>query len=368
MSRLLGERSKLSLSYLVPRLRGSGFGDAARETVNALRSAELEVNLDPDLATSGIPGAGSSPIAHRSPDFHLLHGVPTRWKTLPNDGIPTIGITACSVSMPPSSYVPILNQLREVWVPSQHNVDAFRKYVAVPVFKLPHPVPQRLETESKTIGLTPAAAADPFVFYSVFVWNRRKGPDILIRSYLSAFRGDDPTVLVIKTNADAANAARTLLNELRRETASSAKVELIAASISEEELTLLHRRGDCYVSMHRGEGWGMPLFEAACRGKIIVASAYSGPADYLSSENHFLVPFVMEPVVGWGRHDPGTLWGEPDAGVASTMLRQAFEHRQHIRDQVFEEGERLRRQFSQENVGSMARSRLLRIQDQETRM
>src|SRR5262249_13407220 len=132
-----------------------------------------------------------------------------------------------------------------------------------PVFKLPHSILRRhfngdVPEPNNFLGVT----GKDFIFYSLFEWQDRKGPGALIEAYFRAFPGDDDAVLLIKANAGSAASAKEVVSEMRRKTGSAARVNLYCGSWSDAQIEALHRRGDCYVSLHRGEGWGYPLFEA----------------------------------------------------------------------------------------------------------
>src|SRR4029450_5686535 len=125
-------------------------------------------------------------------------------------------------------------------------------------------------------------------FYSLFEWQDRKSPVALLTAYLQAFPTAPDTVLIIKTNPGASNVAHQALAAVRQLVPSEARVVMRCAAWSEAEIAALHASGDCYVSLHRGEGWGYPLFEAAGRGTPVIATSYAGPLDYLTPQEHHL--------------------------------------------------------------------------------
>ena len=65
------------------------------------------------------------------------------------------------------------------------------------------------------------------------------------------------------------------MEQVRQQVRSEARIEIRSAAWSEAHIAALHERGDCYVSLHRGEGWGYPLFEAASRGTPVIATGYA---------------------------------------------------------------------------------------------
>ena len=50
---------------------------------------------------------------------------------------------------------------------------------------------------------------------------------------------------------------------------------------------------DCYVSLHRSEGFGLTMAEAMYVGKPVIATGYSGNLDFMTAENGLLVDYEL---------------------------------------------------------------------------
>ena len=50
---------------------------------------------------------------------------------------------------------------------------------------------------------------------------------------------------------------------------------------------------DCYVSLHRSEGFGLTPAEAMYLGKPVIATAYGGVMEFMTPENAYLVDHTM---------------------------------------------------------------------------
>jgi 2-polyprenyl-3-methyl-5-hydroxy-6-metoxy-1,4-benzoquinol methylase len=183
----------------------------------------------------------------------------------------------------------------------------------------------------------------------------------MIEAFLRAFPEPAPVVLALKTNPGAARVAATTLAELRRRIPSQARVELRPAAWSEEQMAAFQQRGDCYVSLHRGEGWNYPLFEAAGRGKAIVATGFSGPTEYLDPAVHRLVRHRSAAVrQRYAFYSTAMQWAEPEIEHAIELLRAAFVEREQS-PPLTSAVERIQRDFSSERIGESARQRLLQL-------
>ncbi len=216
----------------------------------------------------------------------------------------------------------------------------------------------RAAREEEDFGVT----ASDFVFYSVFEWQERKNPDGVIEAFLRSFPQESDAVLILKANSGAHAAAAHTLDRIRGASGSRGRVMLCCEAWSEARLAALHDRGDCYVSLHKGEGWGYPLFEAACRGKPVVATAYAGPLDYLDRQRHWLVRNSRTPVrQRYLYYHSGMSWAEPDVGHAGEGFKWIYEHRDAARAGAAEAGRLLSANFSLERIGAAAKERLLAL-------
>jgi glycosyltransferase involved in cell wall biosynthesis len=89
---------------------------------------------------------------------------------------------------------------------------------------------------------------------------------------------------------------------------------LVTQELSDDELGGLHLRGDCFVSLCHGEGWGLGSFDAAAHGKPVVTTGFGGQLDYLHG-SPLLVDYEPVPVhdgTRWGTYTPDQRWAEPD--------------------------------------------------------
>jgi len=355
----------VSLRYYGHVFDATGYGYAARGYLHAMHAAGIQLSVvDLMRHERQVSDDLVARLVARDlePDFHLFHGIPPQWARLAFPLRNTIGMTVWETDTMPVQWRNVLSHVLEVWLPCDFNVSAFRRDLRTPLFKLPHVVPPAFKGPIPSPESFLGVASKDFVFYSVFEWQERKSPAEMLQAYLRAFAGRRDTVLIMKTSPQAAAAAQQALEAARVRTRSDAGVAIRAEAWSEAQLESLHRRGDCYISLHRGEGWGYPLFEAATRGKPVVATGYAGPLEYLSAEFAQLVPFRIAPVrQRYQYYHPTMHWADPDAAAAIDRLRWVDEHRDVARLRAAAAAERLRQMYSAEHVGGLAHDELLRI-------
>ena len=99
-------------------------------------------------------------------------------------------------------------------------------------------------------------------------------------------------------------------------------VLVIDGHLPRAELGSLMAAADCYVSLHRSEGFGLTMAESMALGKPVIATAYSGNLDFMNDENSFLVPFSWATVPpGAGPYPVGARWADPDLDAAAAIMR-----------------------------------------------
>jgi ADP-heptose:LPS heptosyltransferase/glycosyltransferase involved in cell wall biosynthesis len=355
----------ISLNYYGEVFYASGYGQAARAYIHALHNAGVRVHVidhgrkprhvEDDLVVSLL---GREPAA----DFNLFHGVPSFWARSAYTMRNVIAMTVWEADHIPPTWRNPLSHAVDVWLPCAFNAEVFARDLERAPFRLPHPLPPRDGAPKELDGPRFGVRPEDFVFYCLFEWQHRKNPRGTIEAFLKAFPEKSDALLFIKTSGRAAREAQLTLDELRAKTQSRGRVTLRCESLDEEFIDALHARGDCYLSLHRGEGWGYPLFEAAAHGTPVVATRYGGPRDYLDPLCHWLVRYDVVPISEpYFLYLPSMRWAEPDLEHASEGLRWIYEHRAAARLAATAAAHRLRSTYSLERVGEAAKARLIEL-------
>ena len=120
--------------------------------------------------------------------------------------------------------------------------------------------------------------------------------------------------------------ARPKLEALKR-IAGDARVEILNDYMSREELLDLLAAADCYVSLHRSEGFGLTILEWIALGKPVIATGYSGCADFLNPRTGFPVGYRLVPIPrNLGPYRKGDFWADPDRDEAARLMRRVREN------------------------------------------
>ena len=161
----------------------------------------------------------------------------------------------------------------------------------------------------------------------------RKGFDILLQAYRQEFSPEDDACLVIKdVVASSFYRHGNHASQIRKALADSASPELIYIDhhLTTGQLASLYRAAHCLVAPYRGEGFGLPILEAAACGVVAIVP-HGGPTDdYLDEEfAYFLPSHVRRCEHPWPLCGPATELAVSLEDVCRTM-RRAYEHRDEL--------------------------------------
>ncbi|TWA53824.1 glycosyltransferase involved in cell wall biosynthesis [Azospirillum baldaniorum] len=347
----------------------SGIGAGARHCLHELQAAGATVG-GIDIGRWFLGGDRQGPVAFQDardwtgPGTLILHMnaplVPVALATLGRDlvsGKKIIGYCAWELPDLPPAWRAACRFMHEVWVPSAFNAEAFRRAAPrLPVTVVPHPV-----AAPDLPGRSPPADGRPFTVLTLFNMGSgfvRKNPLAAIRAFLEAF-GDDPGAqLVVKTHHTEAYADQR--SALRTAVAGRSNVRLIDHTLSRDELNRLMTGCDVLLSLHRSEGFGLPLAEAMASGIPVVATGWSGNLEFMTPDTAGLVAHALVPAAdpGGPYHHPEQLWAEPDVRDAARWLRRLREHPDEARAMAERAREHILADFSAEAWLRRVRERL----------
>ena len=240
-----------------------------------------------------------------------------------------VGWTMLEVTGLPADWVDGCNSMQEVWVPASFNVDTFRSSgVKVPIQVMPLGV----DVDYYHPGIRGFRASPRYTFLSVFEWGERKAPEVLLRAYAEEFKESEDVLLLLSVfNRDPSVDVDAEIARL--DLPRSAPIALMLnAEFAEAQMGALYRSADCFVLPTRGEGFGMPVLEAMACGLPTIATAWSGPADFLhDGVGYPLEVRSMVPARARCPYYTGFEWAEPDQEHLRFLMRQVFDDRDAAR-------------------------------------
>ena len=330
---------KKTMLICAPVTSRSGYGDHARDLVRAFLKHDkyiikiLDVNwgetprdaLDNELDKNIINCILAEPKLDSQPDVYVDIRIPNEFQTWGkfNIGI-TAGIETTAVS---DKWIDSCNKMDLVLVPSEHSKEGFVKALYEKMQKLPNGENQKvgeLKLEKPIEALFEGVDEDvfkpindssldlvdnikeDFCFLHVGLWGQggygedRKDISKLVKIFYESFANKKKQPALILKSAGATfsildreeclKKIRQIKNRFPKDW-NLPNIYLLHGSLSTDEMNKLynHPKVKSFVSLTHGEGFGRPLLEATMVGLPVIASAWSGQMDFLSSTDSMLL-------------------------------------------------------------------------------
>ncbi len=373
-----------------PLLTRSGYGEQARFALRSLRSREdlFEVFIQPlqwgktswinDTTTERrwIDRTIEKTIAYIQQggkfDISLQVTIPNEFERIATTNIGyTAGIETTKIA---HQWIPKSNEMDKIITVSSHSKKVFEntEYQAenrqtgerfdlrtnTPVEFVNYPV--KVFENSSELGLN---MTTNFNFLTVAQFGPRKNLQNTIKWFIEEFRNEDVGLVVKSSVAKNCLMDRTMLYQqlttfVRKQGAKQCKVYLLHGDMTDEEMHSLYKdsRIHAYVSLPHGEGFGLPLFEAAYSALPVVAPGWSGQMDFLTDEEgeeHFYnVAFDLKPVqkeVVWdGVITAESMWAYPREASAKEQMRLCYQEQKSEDCQLY--AQQLNERFSAEKM------------------
>ena len=221
---------------------------------------------------------------------------------------------------------PAFDLVDEVWVSSDFTLRALLEVSPKPIHKFPLPIATPVADAS--LKRSDFSLPNGFIFLfsfdflSVF---ERKNPIGVINAFRQAFAPGEGPSLVVKT----INGDKKVLDMEKLHYAKGNRPDIIIldgylSPLEKNTMTLLC---DCYVSLHRSEGFGLTMAEAMALGKPVIATGYSGNLEFMTPENSFLCSYEHTEVGNGSDPYPATSrWAEPNMQEAAHFMRWVYQN------------------------------------------
>ena len=378
----------------------SGYGDHSRDLITSL----IEMDMF-DIKVKSVKW-GNTPMTgldksrkdhmeiekrlyweqglNTQPDVMIHIGVPNEFQ---NWGKFNVGITAgIETTQCSAEWLQGLNKMDMIIVPSKHSKDVFEatKFekkdentgakmgelkCEVPIHVLYEGVNTDIfkvtkEKDEEIEEIMSQVKGDCYLF--VGHWLRgdlgqdRKDVSGLIKVFCETFKNQKKKpALVLKTSgADFSHIDRREIRSKIQQVKSTIDskdlpdIYFIHGDLSEKQMNHLynHSKVKCHISFTKGEGYGRPLAEASCSGKIVMAPKWSGHIDFLDPKFSILlngqVTEVHESAVWDNVIDKGSGWFTVDYALASTMIKNLYNNQKAYKARGHKQAKHITENFS----------------------
>lgn len=341
-----------------------GMGQAIRSTIRAMEQAkipfairDLKVGWHRNLDDSYTDWSDDNPypinLIHINPS-QLLDGIESDYFINKYN----IGFWAWELPECPPSWFSAFDLFDEIWAYSNHSASAIAHASPIPVFKMPLTIDLPEPTVGrKALGLP----EDKFIFMFVFDFHStfaRKNPLATIEAFKKAFGKDQEDVMFLLkfSNADKFPKKR---EQLLAKIADRPSIRIINKHLIKEELHGLINSCDCYISLHRAEGFGLTMAEAMYYGKPVISTGYSSNTEFMNIGNSFLVKYqLVKNPQNEGPYPKGCVWAEPDVDHAASLMQYVFDNYEESKKVGLRAAREIRSLLGPETIGDRIKNRI----------
>ena len=239
----------------------------------------------------------------------------------------------------------------EIWVATKFVHDSIvNSGVRVPVRVIP---PSLSDLPSDLLGRVHfGLPEDRPICLSVFdatSWLGRKNPLGVVKAMQRLYKTREERPLLVLKTTNLKDEDRKILLDF----ANPVEIVFINGYLSRQETLSLISAANCFVSLHRSEGLGLSLIDAMRLGTPLVSTDYSGPRDFATDENAFLVPWRYRAARWEDGPYFGSTWAEPDIEVASDKIACALEIGEETEKKIVLAKKKVEYHFSRERTGAL---------------
>ena len=346
-----------------------GVGESARCMVRAADAAGIPTALVPlklhcknrlgdQTYASRLQSANPHPVnvVHLDPpathDLDHHHGRGFR------AGKYNIAYWAWELPQFPDAWIPNFGYFDEVWCPSEFVRSAIAQKSPLPVVTMPHAI--SVPTPAGDGRARFALPADKFLFLSLYDLNsysERKNPHGMIEAFRQSGLANADAALVIKVQNAAGNERD--FAELLAAVRDLPGVVLLTETLARSEVYQLEAACDCFLSLHRSEGFGLALAECMALGKPVISTDWSAPAEFVTAQTGCPVRYTLTTLTqSRGPYSKGQVWAEPDTAHAAWWMKKLCADRSLARSLGNAAQAAIETQFAPAVIGARYRRRL----------
>jgi glycosyltransferase involved in cell wall biosynthesis len=309
-----------------------GLGEHSRATCSAFTAANIDwkvTNFDFALDVSqreNIP----EQIRQRRLDpavniFHInadqMHAVFAGLGTKIFRGKYNIGYWAWELENAPSEWSASFDYVDEIWVPSEFVRESLRPLSGKPIIVMPECV----SISEADFPKSPQKYGDEYCFLFSFDMGsfvERKNPWAVISAFQLAFDVSDCSVrLIVKVMNESKNLVAW--EKLRYLALSDQRIIIVSGTLTKQDYMMLMGSIDCFVSLHRSEGFGRGPAEAMLMGKPVIVTGYSGVLAYVDEGSACLVDYDLVEVKSHEYpHWENNRWAAPRIEHAANYMKK----------------------------------------------
>ncbi|MBE0405277.1 glycosyltransferase family 1 protein [Halomonas sp. FME16] len=223
----------------------------------------------------------------------------------------------------PSAWQHAWQLVDELWGISHYTANA---YSAAPVPVKPMPLPVAINAQEIVSNRQRwQLPEDDYLFVFSFDMNStlsRKNPIAIVKGFLAAFASQPEKRVGLVIKVSHLNKKKPAWKPLEKLIGQDSRIYLISGELRKLEVLSLYKSCNCYVSLHRAEGFGRGLAEAQLLGLDLIATGYSGNMEFCTNNATHVVDYQLVPLKhGDYFYGEGQQWAEPDIQHAARLMQ-----------------------------------------------
>ena len=316
-----------------------GMGEHVRCTYRALRSAAIIPQLT-DIYKLNAPDTDemhefAAACTNQPASFNIFHingdEVAQALAHLKFDDLWSgynIIYPAWELARYPEEWAVGLDLFDEIWAPSIFVKESIQGACKKPVVHMPLACDVVMTSllSRRYFGISETDYIFLF-FFDVRSFVTRKNPFAVIQAFRKLLRKRPNAHVKLLLKINGAEMAPDMMKQLEDQLADiTDQVTIISRVMTDNEVKNLVRCCDCFVSLHRSEGYGRGMAEAMVLGKPVIATGYSGNMDFMGPQVSFPVSHVLIPLAeGDYPHWYDQVWADPDIDEATARMVQLID-------------------------------------------
>lgn len=246
-----------------------------------------------------------------------------------------IGLWPWELPAWPTAWQHAWHLVDEIWGISHYTAKAYHD-APVPVKPMPLPV---TINNSEVISNRQKwkLPEEDYLFVFSFDMNStltRKNPIAIVEAFLTAFASQPEKRVGLVIKVSHLNKKHPTWKPLEKLLSQDSRLYLISGELRKPDVLSLYKSCDCFVSLHRAEGFGRGLAEAQLLGLGLIATGYSGNMEFCANNATHTVDYQLVPLkANEYFYGEGQQWAEPDIKHAAKLMQKCattFCHHKHV--------------------------------------
>jgi glycosyltransferase involved in cell wall biosynthesis len=309
-----------------------------------------------------------------------------------------VGVTAAlETTFAPSQWVPKCNLMKHIFVVSDHAKDNLKnakgpqgERVATPITVIPYGYDNSIEKEDiyKDLDITTSLN-----FLTIAQLAPRKNFENTLKWFVEQHEDNADAGLIVKTHFlnnstldfyEIQGRVKAILDSVNPDR--KCKIYLLHGNFTEQQMVGLFDPDvvDCYITLTHGEGFGIPIFHAACNSIPVIATNWSGHLDFLRApsknkagktkyKSHFLkvdydISSVQKSHLMPDLITPDCKWAYPRESSFKKNMRIIQANASEAKEDAKNLSEYLLDKFSIENIHKQYREETIKVLPQTSQL